>query len=146
MLACPVSIGPPVVGEEAVEKAAVDPRQKVEVVHRDPLVDLVHGAADEAELHHRAIVLDEAGIRRAARGRGFRPAAGDGEDGVALLIREFTKGATTISRDGIELATLKAQATHSIDAARLKEQFPEAHRACARKGTTRVLRIQEKAL
>lgn len=70
----------------------------------------------------------------------------DGEEGVSLLIREFTKHATTISRDGIELATLKAQATHSIDAARLKEQFPEAYKACARKGVTRVLRLQEKAL
>ena len=28
----------------------------------------------------------------------------------------------------------------------LKEQFPDAYRACARKGTTRVLRINERAL
>lgn len=85
-------------------------------------------------------------LRTLAAMRAAQKSYADGEDGVALLIREFTKGATTISRDGIELATLKAQATHSIDAARLKEQFPDAYRACARKGTTRVLRIQEKAL
>lgn len=85
-------------------------------------------------------------LRTLAAMRAARKSYADGEDGVSLLIREFTKDATRISRDGIELATLKAQATHSIDAARLKEQFPDAYRACARKGTTRVLRINERAL
>src|SRR5579859_5803732 len=52
--------------EIAVENAAVD---RGEISGRNPLVDFVHGGVHEAELDHRAIVLDEARIRGAARGR-----------------------------------------------------------------------------
>ena len=41
----------------------------------DALVDLMHGPADQAELDHRAIVLDEARVRCAAGGRKLRLAA-----------------------------------------------------------------------
>lgn len=70
----------------------------------------------------------------------------DGEDGVSLLIREYMKNATTLRLGDIELATLKAQKTQSIDVAKLKEQFPDAYKATLRTGTTRVLRPKEKAL
>lgn len=88
----------------------------------------------------------EAAIRTLHKIRQARASYEHGEDGVALLIRETVKSASIITRHGVELATLKAQATHSIDAGKLKEQFPEAYRACARKGSTRVLRLKQNAL
>ena len=47
----------------------VDARQRLEIVDGDALVDRVHGGADEAEFDHRAGVLDEARVGRAAAGR-----------------------------------------------------------------------------
>ena len=62
--------------EIALERALVDPRQRFEIVERDPLVDRVDGGVDEAELDHRAGVLDEARVGRAAAGRKLRPPPG----------------------------------------------------------------------
>lgn len=67
----------------------------------------------------------------------------DGVDGVSLLIREHMKTATTLTHDGIEIATLKSQRTSSIDADRLKAEWPDAYKACLRTGTTRVLRLSK---
>lgn len=64
----------------------------------------------------------------------------DGKDGVSLLIREFMKDASALTLDGIEIATLRQQKTSSIDADRLKSEFPDAFKACHRIGTTRVFR------
>ena len=69
-------------GKVGVENPAVDRREAVEIRHRDPLVDLMHGLADKAEFDHRAMLDDETGIRRAARGRQFRLPAGLGLDGI----------------------------------------------------------------
>jgi predicted phage-related endonuclease len=64
----------------------------------------------------------------------------DGAEGVSLLIREHMKTATLLLDEvGAELATLKARRTSSIDADKLKAEFPDAYAACKREGTTRVL-------
>ena len=61
-----------VAAKKRSRKAPVDRGQRGEVGERHPLVDLVHGVADEAELDHRADVLEEARVRRAAAGRRLR--------------------------------------------------------------------------
>ena len=55
-----------------VQHVPVDRGQRHEVGGRDVLVDLVHLLAQQAELDHRAIILDEARIRGAAGGRQLR--------------------------------------------------------------------------
>jgi len=67
----------------------------------------------------------------------------DGEELVKLLLREFMKNASVLTHNGIDVATLKAQTTRTIDAAKLKAEFPDAYKACLRLGTTRVLRLKE---
>jgi len=69
-----------------------------------------------------------------------------GEEGVGLLIREYMKDKSALVVDWVEIATLKAQNTQSIDSGKLKAEFPEAFKACRRVGQTRVLRLKEKAL
>src|SRR6266536_3199014 len=59
------------------EHAPVDRGECLEVRDRDPLVDLMRGPADEPELHHRTIVLDEPGVGRTARGGTCRFMPGD---------------------------------------------------------------------
>ena len=59
----------------------IDRRQRDEVGDRRAFVDLMHGLPDQAEFEHRAIILDEARVRRAAGGRKLRLAAGDFGDG-----------------------------------------------------------------
>ena len=54
----------------------VHPRQRLEVVDSDVFVEGVHRRADEADFDHRAGVLDEARVRRAAGGRQLRLHAG----------------------------------------------------------------------
>ena len=54
----------------------------------DALVDLVHGLADQAEFHHRAVFRDEPRVRRSARGRKFRPAPGLGLDRLGRQLGE----------------------------------------------------------
>src|SRR5215472_744650 len=54
--------------EIAGDQGAVEARQRAQIRFRDVLVDPVHGAADEAELDHRAELADEAGVRGAAGG------------------------------------------------------------------------------
>src|ERR1700682_4101472 len=54
--------------EIAIQHAAIDSCQFLQIGNRRTLVDLVHGLADQAELDHRAIAGDEARIRGAARG------------------------------------------------------------------------------
>jgi predicted phage-related endonuclease len=66
-----------------------------------------------------------------------------GEEGVSLLIREYMKNASILVEDGIEIATLKAQNTQSIDTDKLKTEFPDVYKACRRVKTTRVLRLKE---
>src|SRR6187551_3109878 len=51
--------------------APIDTRQRSEVVKRHGLVALVHRCVDQAELEHRAQVLEESRVGRAAAGRGF---------------------------------------------------------------------------
>lgn len=70
---------------------------------------------------------------------------GDGADGVAVMVREHIKDATTLTLAGEPIATLKEQGTASIDADLLKTKFPEAYKAALRKGTTRVLRLTKGA-
>lgn len=70
-----------------------------------------------------------------------RKAFEDGEEGVDLLIREAMRDGTILTFEGRELASLKTQATASIDAEKLKAEFPDAYKACRRTGTTRVLRL-----
>src|SRR5215471_5674837 len=48
-----------------------------EVRSRNAFIDLMHGGVDEAEFHDRAIIPDEAGVRRSTRRRKLRPTAGD---------------------------------------------------------------------
>src|SRR5690242_6584229 len=55
------------------EEKLVDAGQVFQIRDRDPLVHLVHGLAYEAEFHHRAVVLDEPRVRRAAARGKFRP-------------------------------------------------------------------------
>ena len=69
-----------------------------------------------------------------------------GEEGVQLLIREHMKGSSYLMLDGVEIATLKETSTHSVDAAMLKEHFPEAFKQCRRTTTYRRLTIKEKNL
>lgn len=69
----------------------------------------------------------------------------EGADGVAVMIREHIKDATTLTVGGEPVATLKEQGTTSIDTDLLKTQFPEAYKAALRKGTTRVLRLTKGA-
>ena len=61
--------------EIKLERALIDPRQRFQIVERDPLVDAMDGGVDEAELDHRAGVLDEARVRSppAGRKRGLAP-------------------------------------------------------------------------
>jgi len=68
-----------------------------------------------------------------------------GIEGTELLIREYMTDASELvdPQTGATLATLKAQSTSSIDAAKLKAEFPEVYKAVARKGTTRVLRLKD---
>ena len=57
-------------GREVVgEDAGIDRLQRVDVGDLHPLVDLVHAGADEADLDHRAMVLDEARVGGASGGR-----------------------------------------------------------------------------
>lgn len=69
----------------------------------------------------------------------------NGADGITVFVRDYMKDATTLVDGGTELATLKSQRTTSIDQEKLKSEFPEAYKACRREGTTRVLRLKEKA-
>ncbi len=62
--------------EIKLERPLINARQRLDVLDRHALVDRVHRRADEANFDHRASVLDEARIRRAAAGRQFGPAAG----------------------------------------------------------------------
>src|SRR5687767_12010708 len=71
--------------EIACYDAAVDRRQAIEIRNSHPLVSLVHGLAHKTELDHRAIVLDEARVRRSAGGRESGAAAGLGLDGIGGL-------------------------------------------------------------
>lgn len=74
--------------EEAVDNGLVDVGQLFQVGHGDMLVDLVHGLADDAELHHRTMVLDETGIGRSARGAEFRPVSRHALDGAGDQIAQ----------------------------------------------------------
>ncbi len=58
--------------EIPLQNVPVDRGQRHEIGGRDVLVDLVHLLAQQAELDHRAIILDEARVRRAAGGRELR--------------------------------------------------------------------------
>ena len=63
--------------EIPVDDLPVDRRQRAQIGDRHALVHLVHGLADQAEFHHRAMMRDEARIGGAAGGGQFRLAAGD---------------------------------------------------------------------
>src|SRR5262245_35537501 len=65
------------VAEIPFQDLAIDGGELHQVRDRRVLVDLVHGASDQAELDHRAVVLDEACVRRAARCGERRCAPGD---------------------------------------------------------------------
>lgn len=86
-----------------------------------------------------AAVKTLAGLR--ARVTAFQ----DGADGVALMVREAMKDAATLTVGGEPIATLKQQATSSVDVDALKANFPDAYKACRRTGTTRVLRLTKGA-
>jgi hypothetical protein len=53
----------PVSHKIPIQNAPVHSGERHQVGRRDMLVDLVHGSVDEAEFHHRAVILNEAGIR-----------------------------------------------------------------------------------
>src|SRR5437660_8635148 len=65
-----------------IQYPPVDGRERRKLRGGHVLVDLVHGLADKAELEHRAIILDEARVRGAARGRELGFAAGRRGDRV----------------------------------------------------------------
>ena len=48
--------------EKFCQKLAIDFRQRLKIRQGNPLIDLMHGLADEAKLNHRADVFNEAGI------------------------------------------------------------------------------------
>src|SRR3954454_2179544 len=55
--------------EIAIEDVAIHRGERGQVGDRRALVHLMHGLPDQAEFEHRAIVLDETCVRRAASGR-----------------------------------------------------------------------------
>lgn len=55
-----------------LQNRPINLRQLLQILDRRMLVDLVHCRADKAEIHHRAIILDEARVGRAARRGDFR--------------------------------------------------------------------------
>src|SRR6476661_6482326 len=61
----------------AVQDAAINSCQLLQIGDRRALVDLVHGLADQAKLDHRTIARDKARVRGAAGGAQLRFAAGD---------------------------------------------------------------------
>lgn len=67
----------------------------------------------------------------------------NGEDGVQFLIREHMKSATSLTFDGIELATLKTQSQKFVDDRKLKAEYPEAYKACLSSRSFRVLRLKD---
>lgn len=69
-----------------------------------------------------------------------------GEEGIQLLIREYMKNGSSLVIDDVEIATLKEQSTQSVDAAKLKELYPDAFKQCRRTTTYRRLIIKEKNL
>jgi predicted phage-related endonuclease len=87
-----------------------------------------------------------AAVRTLAALSASRKSYEGGEEGVGLMIREYMKEKVALVVDGEEIATLRAQNTQSIDSAKLKAEFPDAFKACRKIGTTRVLRLKEKAL
>ena len=54
--------------EIALQDAEIDVRQALQRVHGHAFVGPVHGAAEKPELGDRAVILDEARVRRAAGG------------------------------------------------------------------------------
>src|SRR5262249_8631069 len=75
--------------ERSIEDRAIDRRQGCEIGDGGALVDLMHGLPDQAELEHRAIVLDESGIRGAAGGRKLGLLAGHALDRARDEIDEW---------------------------------------------------------
>jgi len=51
--------------------------QRVNVLHRHALIDLMNGRADKAKFNHGRVIGDIARVRCSARGRQFRLAAND---------------------------------------------------------------------
>src|SRR5439155_19016781 len=76
--------------EVQAEKGLVDLGQTGEVGELDPLVDLVHGQSDQAELGDGTIGLDEAGVRGAAGGAQCRNLSGDTANGFAEALADGT--------------------------------------------------------
>ena len=106
--------------------ALIDPRQRLEIGDRHALVDLVHGLADQAELDHRAVVLDEARVRGAAGGRELGRTPGLGLDRRADEVDERRPAAVRkLSLDGRSDGVADAvaggglAASRSISASRL---------------------------
>ena len=88
-----------VVGDELFEMP-IDRRQLCEIGDRRTLVDGMHGLPNQAEFEHRAVILDEARIRRAAAGAEFGPAAGHRLGGIGDQIGQRPRrGQERLSRD-----------------------------------------------
>src|SRR5438093_6232925 len=73
------------------QDATVDRGERVQIGESDPLVYLVRGSADEPELHHRTAVLDEAGVRRAARSGACRLLPGNFGDRTSDEVDEWSR-------------------------------------------------------
>ena len=70
-------IGPPERLEVELDEAAIDGGELLEIGDGHMLVDLVDGRGQQPELDHRAIILDEARVGRAAVGGELRRDPGD---------------------------------------------------------------------
>src|SRR5580704_5740651 len=85
-------LGPTYSTEITVEYSPIDRGQRDKVRGGNVLVDPVHGLVDEAELDHRAVFPDEAGIGGASRCGQHRLAPGHFGDRVAHQIDERSRG------------------------------------------------------
>src|ERR1043166_1965082 len=83
----------------------------------------MHGFADEAELEHRAIVLDEARVRGAARGGELRPATGRISNRVDDEIDERPRLGEKYPRVRRQIFDAPARSAASRRAARFDQRF-----------------------
>ena len=74
--------------EIAIDHQPIDRGERREVRQGDAFINLMDGMADQSELDHRTVILDEAGIRGAARSRELGSSPGDLDHGVDHEVEE----------------------------------------------------------
>src|SRR6266566_4055801 len=106
------------------QDAPVDRGERLEVRGRHALVDLMRGSADQPELHHWTIVLDEAGVGGAARGGTRRFMPGDLGDRARDQIDERSGlGQKHVGVRGLELQPPAHLFSRCLAASRLDEML-----------------------